>query len=162
MATWSQGLAYMHEIVAQATSYRAPLVMAVHRIPYIATASLAYIPDFKRKIERAAEITRNGEGMAYLQVHQPCTTGWYYDPAKTVEIGKLAVQPGAWPIAEIDHGEFKLNVKPRELKPIKEYLEPQRRFRHIDDELLEIIQGHIQDDWESYLKLAEVGKLPWY
>ena len=138
------------------------MIMAAHRIPYIATASLAYIPDFKRKIERAAEITRNGEGMAYLQVHQPCTTGWYFDPAKTVEIGKLAVQTGAWPIAEIDHGEFKLNVKPRELKPVKEYLEPQRRFRHVDNELLEIIQGHIQDDWDSYLKLDEAGKLPWY
>ncbi len=138
------------------------MIMAAHRIPYIATASLAYIPDLKRKIEKAAEVTRNGEGMAYLQVHQPCTTGWYFDPAKTVEIGRLAVQTGAWPIAEIDHGEFKLNIKPRELKPVKEYLEPQRRFRHIDDELLEIIQGHIQDDWDSYLTLDTQGKLPWY
>jgi pyruvate ferredoxin oxidoreductase beta subunit len=138
------------------------MIMAAHRIPYIATASLAYISDLKRKIERAAEVTRNGEGMAYLQVHQPCTTGWYFDPAKTVEIGRLAVQTGAWPIAEIDHGEFKLNVKPRELKPVKEYLEPQRRFRHVDEELLEIIQGHITDDWDSYLTLDAAGKLPWY
>ena len=30
-------------------------------------------------------------------------------------------------------------------------LEPQRRFRHVDDELLEIIQGHITDDWDRTL-----------
>ena len=29
------------------------MIMAAHRIPYIATASLAYIPDLKRKIEKA-------------------------------------------------------------------------------------------------------------
>ena len=138
------------------------MIMAAHRIPYIASASLAYIPDFRRKIQRAAEITRNDEGMAYIQVHQPCTTGWYFDPAKTVEIGRLAVQTGAWPVAEIDHGIFKLSVKPRELKPVKEYLEPQRRFRHIDERLLEIIQGHITEDWETYLKMDEQGKLPWF
>ena len=65
-------------------------------------------------------------------------------------------------MAEIDHGEFKLNIKPRELRPIKEYLEPQRRFRHLSDELVEVIQGQIKDDWESYLMLEKAGKLPWY
>lgn len=138
------------------------MIMAAHRIPYIASASLAYIPDFKRKIQKAAEVTRRGEGLAYIEVHQPCPTGWYFDPAKTVEVGRLAVQTGAWPLVEIDHGEFKLTVKPRELKPVKEYLEPQRRFRHIDEELLEIIQNHINEDWETYLKLEQQGKLPWY
>ncbi len=82
--------------------------------------------------------------------------------AKTVEIGRLAVQTGSWPIAEIDHGVFKLNVKPRELKPVKEYLETQRMFRHVDEEILEIIQGHITEDWTSYLKLDEQGRLPWF
>ncbi|MCW4049079.1 MAG: thiamine pyrophosphate-dependent enzyme [Candidatus Bathyarchaeota archaeon] len=138
------------------------MIMAAHRIPYIATASLSYLPDFKRKIKKAAEVTRAGEGLAYLHVHQPCTTGWYFDPAKTVEIGRLAVQSGAWPIMEIDHGVPKINVKPRELKPVKEYLAPQRRFRHVTDEQLEIIQGYINNDWDSYLRLEKDGKLPWY
>ncbi|MBN2334055.1 hypothetical protein JXL21_00750 [Candidatus Bathyarchaeota archaeon] len=138
------------------------MIMAAHRIPYIATASLAYIPDLKRKIKKAAEVTRAGEGLAYLHVHQPCTTGWYFDPAKTVEIGRLAVQSGAFPVVEVDHGEFKITVKPKELKPVKEYLEPQRRFRHVDEGQLEIIQKHINDDWEALLKIESEGKLPWY
>jgi pyruvate/2-oxoacid:ferredoxin oxidoreductase beta subunit len=138
------------------------IIMAAHKIPYIATASLGYIPDLRRKIQRAAEVTRNGEGMAYLHVHQPCTTGWYFDPSKTIEIAKLAVQSGAFPIVEIDHGEFKINIKPKELKFVKEYLEPQRRFRHVTEKQIEIIQKNIHDDWKSLLKLEKDGKLSWY
>lgn len=138
------------------------MIMAAHRIPYIATASLAYIPDLKRKIEKAAKVTRNGEGLAYLHVHQPCPTGWYFDPAKTVEVGRLAVQTGAFPLVEVDHGEFKISVKPRELKPIKEYLEPQRRFRHVSEEQLEILQRHINGDWEALLGMEKDGRLPFY
>jgi pyruvate ferredoxin oxidoreductase beta subunit len=138
------------------------MIMAAHRIPYIATASLAYIPDLKRKIEKAAEVTRNGEGLAYLHVHQPCPTGWYFDPAKTVEVGRLAVQTGAFPLVEVDHGEFKISVKPRELKPVKEYLEPQRRFRHVSEEQLEILQRHINGDWEALLSMEKEGRLPFY
>ncbi|MCK4593815.1 pyruvate synthase subunit beta [bacterium] len=138
------------------------MIMAAHRIPYIATASLAYIPDLKRKIKKAAEVTRNGEGLAYLHVHQPCPTGWYFDPAKTVEVGRLAVQTGAFPLVEVDHGEFKISVKPKELKPVKEYLEPQRRFRHITEEQLEILQTYTNGDWEALLKMEKDGRLPWY
>jgi len=138
------------------------MIMAAHRIPYIATASLAYIPDLKRKIEKAAEVTRNGEGLAYLHVHQPCPTGWYFDPAKTVEVGRLAVQTGAFPLVEVDHGEFKISIKPRELKPVKEYLEPQRRFRHVSEEQLEILQRHINGDWEALLSMEKEGRLPFY
>jgi len=138
------------------------MIMAAHRIPYIATASLAYIPDLKRKIEKAAEVTRNGEGLAYLHVHQPCPTGWYFDPAKTVEVGRLAVQTGAFPLVEVDHGEFKISIKPRELKPVKEYLEPQRRFRHVSEEQLETLQRHINGDWEALLNMEREGRLPFY
>ena len=138
------------------------MIMAAHRIPYIATASLSYIPDLERKIKRAAEITRAGEGLAYLHIQQPCATGWYFPPEKTVEIGRLAVQTGAWPIVHIDHGDFKIDVKPKELRPIKEYLQPQARFRHLNDEQFEIIQRDAQYEWDTLLELEKRGKFPGY
>jgi len=138
------------------------MIMAAHRIPYIATASLSYIPDLERKIKRAAEITRAGEGLAYLHIQQPCATGWYFPPEKTVEIGRLAVQTGAWPIVHIDHGDFKIDVKPKELRPIKEYLQPQARFRHLKDEQFEIIQRDAQYEWDALLELEKRGKFPGY
>lgn len=138
------------------------MIMAAHGIPYIATASLSYLPDLERKIKRAAKITRGGEGLAYIHVQQPCTTGWHFPPDKTVEIGRLAVQTGAWPLLEVDNGEIKINVKPKELKPIKDYLEPQRRFRHLSDQQFNVIQAHVRESWEDWLGLEKLGKLPWY
>ena len=138
------------------------LIMAAHRIPYVATASLAYLPDLKRKIKKAADITRAGKGLAYIHIQQPCATGWYFPPEKTVEVGRLAVQTGAWPIIEIEDGETKVNIKPRELKPVGEYIKLQRRFRHLSDEQIQIFQAEISKDWEKWLDLEKLGRLPWY
>jgi pyruvate ferredoxin oxidoreductase alpha subunit len=139
-----------------------PLIMAAHKIPYIATASIAYIPDLRRKVEKAAGVTSAGRGLAYIHIQQPCPTGWYFPAEKVVEVGRAAVQTGAWPLLEIEDGVLKLNVKPRELKSISEYLKLQRRFRHLSDEQIEIIQKEVSKDWESWLNLERIGKLPWY
>jgi pyruvate ferredoxin oxidoreductase alpha subunit len=138
------------------------LIMAAHRIPYIATASLAYLPDLERKVRKAAEISRAGRGLAYVHIQQPCATGWYFPPEKTVEVGRLAVQTGAWPLLEAEDGVLKINIKPKELKPIKEYLDLQRRFRHLSEEQIQVLQEEVQRDWESWLELEKRGRLPGY
>jgi len=138
------------------------LIMAAHRIPYIATASIAYLQDLERKIRRAAEVTRAGKGLAYIHVQQPCATGWYFPENKTVEIARLAVQTGAWPLLEVDDGILKVNVKPKELKPIDEYLKPQRRFRHLSEKQIQLLEHEVTRDWESWLELERRGRFPWY
>ncbi len=138
------------------------MIMAAHRIPYIATASLSYLPDLERKIKKAQEITRAGKGLAFLHVHQPCPTGWYFPENKTVEMGKLAVQTGAWPLMEIDEGNFKLNLKPKELRPIAEYLKPQGRFRHLSEGQLDILQSDAATEWSALLELEKRGRFPGY
>src|SRR4030042_224167 len=138
------------------------MIMAAHRIPYIATASLSYLPDLERKIKKAVEVTKAGKGLAFLHVQQPCATGWYFPESKTVEIGKLAVQTGAWPLMEIDEGNFKLNIKPKELRPIAEYLKPQGRFRHLSEVQLEYLQKDAQIEWNALLELEKRGRFPGY
>ncbi|MGD0802693.1 MAG: thiamine pyrophosphate-dependent enzyme [Candidatus Bathyarchaeia archaeon] len=138
------------------------MIMAAHRIPYIATASLSYLPDLENKIKKAVGVTRAGKGLAFLHIQQPCPTGWYFPENKTVEIGKLAVQTGAWPLMEIDEGNFKLNIKPKELRPIAEYLKPQGRFRHLSDGQLEILQNDAQTEWTALLELEKRGRFPGY
>ena len=139
-----------------------PLIMAAHKIPYIATASIAYIPDLRRKVEKAAEVTSTGRGLAYIHIQQPCPTGWYFPPEKGVEVGRLAVQTGAWPLLEVEDGVLKVNIKPRKMKPIEEYLKLQRRFRHLSKEQIAEIQAAVEKDWESWLAMEKLGKLPWY
>jgi pyruvate ferredoxin oxidoreductase alpha subunit len=138
------------------------MIMAAHRIPYIATASIAYLQDMENKFMKAVEITDAGKGLAYIHVQQPCTTGWYYPPEKTVEVARLAVQTGAWPLLEVDEGVLKINVKPKELKPLNEYLKIQGRFKHLNPAQIETLQKDVQDEWMGLLELEKTGRFPGY
>lgn len=138
------------------------MIMAAHKIPYIATASIAYLQDMEKKFKKAMEITQSGKGLAYIHIQQPCTTGWYYPPEKTVEVGRLAVQTGAWPLLEVEDGVFRLNVKPKELKPLDEYLKIQGRFRHLNSAQIETLQKTVQDEWLGLLELDKNGRFQGY
>ncbi len=103
-----------------------PAICAAHGIPYVATASVSFFADLKRKVRKALGI----RGPKYLQVHVPCPPGWGYPEKDTVEIGKLAVECGLFPLVEWEDGEV---TRVRKIKkvPVEEYLKPQRRFRHL-------------------------------
>ena len=139
-----------------------PLIMAAHRIPYIATASIAYLPDLRRKVKKAAEIAASGRGLAYVHIQQPCATGWYFPEEKTVEVARLAVMTGAWPLLEIEDGKLKINVKLKDLRPIGEYLKLQGRFRHLTGGEVDEIQKEVTHLWDSWLELEKKENLPWY
>jgi len=116
-------------------------IAAAHGIPYVASASIAYIPDLKKKVEKA----KNTDGPSYLHIHTPCPTGWLYDPGLTIEIAKSAVETGAWILYEIEKGKRKLNRKIDKLKPVKEYLKFQKRFKNLDEKDMEEIQQDIDN-----------------
>ena len=116
-----------------------PMIMAAHGIPYVATASISYPEDLVNKVKKAASI----DGPAYIHLLQPCTTGWGFDASKTIEIGRLAVETGSWILYEIENGEFNITYRPEERKPVREYLAPQKRFRHLTDDLVDKIQEYV-------------------
>jgi pyruvate ferredoxin oxidoreductase beta subunit len=132
------------------------LIMAAHKIPYVATACPSYPLDLVNKLRKAKEI----KGTKYIHILAPCPTGWRYDTSKTVEMGRLAVLTGLWALFEIEHGRFKLNAPSDRLldkskrKPVKEYLTLQGRFRNLKEEDIERIQKWVDEDWEYYSKLA--------
>jgi len=103
-----------------------PAIAAAHGIPYVATASMSYFADLRRKVKKAINI----RGAKYLQVHVPCPPGWGYDEKLTIEIGKLAVDSGLYPLVEWEDGEV---TRVRKIKqvPVEDYLKTQRRFRHL-------------------------------
>ena len=133
-----------------------PLIMAAHRIPYVATACPSYPTDFVTKLRKAKEI----KGTKYIHILAPCPTGWRYDTSKTVEFGRLAVQTGLWALFEIEHGKFKLSppsdrlIDKAKRKPVQEYLALQGRFRNLTEEDIERIQKWVDEDWEQYRKLT--------
>jgi pyruvate/2-oxoacid:ferredoxin oxidoreductase beta subunit len=131
-------------------------IFAAHGIPYLATASVGYPEDLISKINYGKTV----EGFKMLIIQAPCPVGWRFDGAKTIEMARLGVQTGIWPLFEIIDGEnFKLNYKPRELKPVTEYLKPQARFRHLTDDNIALIQEDAAKEWETLLKSDELGRV---
>ncbi len=108
-----------------------PLLMLEHRIPYIATASLASPMDLYRKVEKAKGI----KGFKYIEIHAPCYPGWKFPASDTVAMSRLALKTGAWMLWEAEYGKVVLNNPTaqyaegkKELTPLEEYLKLQGRF----------------------------------
>jgi len=104
-----------------------PAIALAHGIPYVATASIAYPKDLVRKVKRALAIP----GPKYLEVHSPCPIGWGFDASRTIEIAELAVQTGLMPLYEARCGEPLKARKLNRRRPVTEYLQLQKRFRHL-------------------------------
>ena len=103
-----------------------PAIVAAHGVPYVATASMSLFTDLRRKVKKALD-TR---GPKYIQTHVPCPPGWGYDEKLSLEIGKLAVDCGLYPLVEWENGEV-VRVRKIDPIPVEQYLKPQRRFRHL-------------------------------
>ncbi len=100
-------------------------IMAAHQIPYAATLSIAHPDDFSRKLKTAFDTP----GTRFLLMHSPCPTGWKSEPADSVELVRLAVVSGLFPLYEVWNGSaWRINVEPDWTSPT-EYFQRQRRFR---------------------------------
>ena len=128
-----------------------PEIAVAHGIPYVATGCPAYPYDLMNKARKAATI----EGPAYLHVFSPCPTGWRTLSDDAIEIGRLAVKTGVFPLYEVQNGKYKLNVKSKKLIPVEEYLKKQGRFRHLTDDIIKKIQDEVNKNYELLLKKCE-------
>ncbi|MDP6560460.1 MAG: thiamine pyrophosphate-dependent enzyme, partial [Candidatus Binatia bacterium] len=131
-----------------------PRIMAAHDVPFIATASVAYLEDYRKKLAKAVQMVKEQKRMAYLHIHAPCATGWRFPPEKTIEVARLAVETGLWPLYEIEEGCYTHNRKLKNPKPVAEYIKLQGRFRHLSPEQLQILQD-LADQRVSWLKSLE-------
>ena len=119
-----------------------PAIAIAHDIPYVATICPTYYLDLMNKVKKAIETP----GPAYLHCLSACPTGWRCAPNLTIEVGRLAVETGVFPLYEVINGRYKINYPHRRLKPVRQYLELQGRFRHLTDEYIEIIQERVNKE----------------
>jgi len=132
-----------------------PMMMVVHDVPYVATASIGYPLDFIEKIRKATRY----KGFKYIHLLAPCPVGWRFPPSKTIEVGRLAVLTGMWPLYEVERGEFKLTGVSRSLlnkskrTPIVEYIKIQGRFSHISEEEIRILEEYVDKLWNDIRKI---------
>ena len=117
-------------------------IVAAHHLPYAATASVAWPRDLYAKVRRAVAI----DGPTFLQVYSPCPLGWRHESESTIEVARLAVETGFFPLVEIERGQITGVMQIREKKPVIDYLTVQGRFRHLLGDSPEAIEGraHLQ------------------
>jgi pyruvate ferredoxin oxidoreductase beta subunit len=126
-------------------------VMVAHEIPYVAQASPSNWNDLVTKVKKALAV----EGPAFMNIIQPCVLGWKYPSDQSIELAKLAVDTCFWPLYEVENGEYKLTYRPKEKKPVEDWLKRQGRFRHLfkpeNAEILKEIQEDIDTRWSRLL-----------
>jgi pyruvate ferredoxin oxidoreductase beta subunit len=117
-------------------------IIAAHHIPYAATASVAYPADVRKKVRRALALP----GPSFLLVHSPCPLGWGHEGALSIEVARLAVETGLFPLVELERGSVVGVLPLREPKPVTEYLKLQGRFAHLfaDDPRAREELAHLQ------------------
>ena len=119
-------------------------IVAAHDIPYAATASVGYLPDFIEKVRKASQI----QGTKYIHVIAPCPTGWGIAPDETIEIAKDVVDCGLWYLAEYENGTYTLNRDPGKFTSVEAYLRKQGRFKHLSNEDIALITASRDHKWE--------------
>ena len=132
-------------------------IMAAHNIPYAAQVSPSHWNDLHQKAEKAFA----ADGAAFINALAPCPRGWRHDAKDTIEICRLAVDTCFWPLYEVENGKTRVTYKPREKKPVTEFLKAQGRFRHLfnpgNEDTLKEIQAEIDRRWERLLAEEEIS-----
>jgi pyruvate ferredoxin oxidoreductase beta subunit len=132
-----------------------PLIAMAHRIPYVATASVAELRDLEYKVEKAMGI----HGARYIHIHVPCPLGWGSEPGDTLRIARLAIETGLFPLFEAEFGTVTDRKLIRHLTPVDEYLKTQKRFAHL-------FQPGANPQWRAAIQkiadrnIQEFGLLP--
>jgi pyruvate ferredoxin oxidoreductase beta subunit len=126
-------------------------IATAHGIPYVATASPGYLFDLYFKIRKAIETP----GPAYVHVLSVCPTGWRSATDISVRLARLATETGVFPLFEVVDGRHRLTVEVPKLRPIKDYLKPQGRFRHLREKEVDFIQRQILANYELLMQKCQ-------
>lgn len=135
-------------------------IWLAHRAPYIATICPHDVIDLAEKVQRGRSI----RGPKMLLSLATCPTGWGFEPERSDEIATLAVETGVWPLKEAVHGQVRHTYLPNKFRPLVDYLEPQRRFRHLfvpdrNEAMLAQLQAEVDRYWK-HVTSVEFSLLP--
>ena len=133
-----------------------PAIAAAHDIPYVATACPTYYRDFMKKVAKALATP----GPAYIHALSVCPTGWRCPTDLAIKVGRLAVKTGVFPLYEVENGKYKISVNLPRLTPVKEYLQMQGRFRHLNEAAINRIQDKVNQEYARLVELAGKNEEP--
>lgn len=131
-------------------------IMVAHDIPYVAQAAVHHWKDVAAKVEKALSIP----GPKFINLLAPCTLGWKYSAEEGLDVSRLATDTCLWPLYEVENGVYRLTYKPKEKKPISEWMAGQGRFKHLSkseagQKMVEDFQAEIDRKWNKLVALSD-------
>lgn len=130
-------------------------IVKAHGVSYLAQANVAYLPDLKKKAQKAFKV----RGPKFLSVFSPCTQNWKFPTSEYVKVARLATETNFWPLYEIENGKYRVNWATENPKKIEEFLKTQGRFKHLlkpgNKKVLEIIRQKTKEEWQRLVELSE-------
>lgn len=124
-------------------------IMAAHKVPYAASASVGFPEDFMAKLARAKKI----RGTRFIHLFASCPTGWRHETHLSIEVARLAVACRVFPLYEVTNGEtWTLSAMP-EKRPVDTYLGLQGRFNAcVSGGGAKEFQGRVDKAWSRLRK----------
>jgi pyruvate ferredoxin oxidoreductase beta subunit len=134
-----------------------PEIASAHQIPYVAQVSPSHWKDLMEKFKKAI-LT---EGPSFINALCVCPRGWRTKEEEGIEIAKLAVETNYWPLFEVENGRWRITYKPKNPKPVAEFLKKQGRFKHLfkpgNEEKIREIQEEVDRRWKWLNLMEEVS-----
>ena len=128
-------------------------IMAAHQVPYAATASIGFLPDLVRKVEKAKAI----KGFRIVTLLVPCLDGWGLPDDGGLRAARYAVDCGAFPLYEVEDGRRYTLNHDRRTRPVSEYLALQRRYRQLPAADIEALQAEVDEAWARLRRQVEMN-----
>lgn len=122
-------------------------IVLAHEPTYAATVNPSFPEDFVSKVEKARDL----HGPRFFHVLTACPPGWKFDSSQTITLGRLATETGLFPLYEVEDGHYRITRRYSTLKPVREYLEGQGRFGHLNAAEVEKVQLRVKSRWQELL-----------
>lgn len=126
-------------------------IVVAHNIPYIAQAVVGNWRDLAKMVEFALSV----DGPSFINLLAPCPLGWGFPSDQTTEMGMLAVDTLNWPLYEVREGRYQITYKPKEIKPLTDWLKSQTRFKHLFKEenkhIIDELARKVTEEWNALL-----------
>ena len=132
------------------------LLMAMHKIPYAATATMSHLEDLAKKLLKAKEL--KNEGFCYLHVFCPCPTGWGVASDMSIELCRMAVKTNYFPLWEAYKGNFCLTHEVKKPKPLADYIKMTAKFAHFSEKDLDMLQRDVDYSYALLSHITGLGK----
>ena len=133
-----------------------PLIMAMHPLAYVATATLSNMEDYAKKLLKAKE--KSKEGFAYIHVFAPCIIGFKIGTDAAIQVCRMAVRTNYFPLWEMEDGKFRFTASVDNPKPIQDYFSLVGKFSHLKPEDVAEFQNIVNYRFNMLKSLVDLSE----